>query len=114
MEWSIALRAASQQKITGLFQTTPYFSYVKFDIVIQYERKNIRLKVERVLCTPELEKYKVTARNNSFVLQTNRPLLIGKGLKHKPAIWRMVEGDYHRRYILELIIKAIEAKLKTL
>ena len=86
---------------------------MKFDIVIQYERKNIRLKVERVFCKPESEKYKVTARNNSFVLQTNRPLLRGKGLKHKPAIWRMVEGNYHRSYIIELITKAIEAKLKT-
>jgi len=84
---------------------------VKFGIVIQYERRPIRLKVESIFKSPEIEKFRVTAGNGSFVLQTNRPLLKGKGLKYKPPIWRLVEGSFHRNYLLELIIKAIEAKL---
>jgi len=49
-----------------------------FFISIKHDRKNIRLKVERISVTNEAEKYKVVAKNQSFVLQNNRPLIIGK------------------------------------
>jgi uncharacterized glyoxalase superfamily metalloenzyme YdcJ len=87
---------------------------VKFGIVIRHERRQIRLQVERIYQSPETEKYQVTARNTSFTLQTNSPLLRNKGLKYKPADWKVVQGAINNRTILESIIKAIEAKLKEL
>jgi hypothetical protein len=87
---------------------------MKFGIVIKHERYNVRLLVELVYQSPEVERYKVTAKNGSFVLQTNLPLLRNKGLKYKPADWKVVENAVNNRSILDSVIKAIEAKLRTL
>jgi hypothetical protein len=78
---------------------------------ITYDRKVIRLFIERISQTKTQEKYKVIARNQSFVLQNNRPLIIAKGLKYFPIIWKVIESGYNQSYILEQITKAIEKKL---
>jgi len=83
-----------------------------FSITIQYERRNIRLKVERVTSTSEIEKFKVTASNGSFTLQTNRLLLRNKGLKYKKADWKVVVGAVNNRHIMESVINAIETYLQ--
>lgn len=85
-----------------------YFRGVKFGIVIKYERLNLRLQVERLSVTSRVEQYRVTARNQSFVLENNRPLFLNKGLKHRPCSWKVVEGGYDRKPILDLITKEIE------
>jgi TolB-like protein len=82
--------------------------------VIEHERRHIRLQVEMISHTPATEKFKVTARNTSFTLQSNRPMLIAKGLKYKPINWKIIEGSINRPYIEKLIITAIEAKLQEL
>lgn len=84
---------------------------MKFGIAIQFERRTIRLRVEQIKGTEQHEQFRVTARNHSFVLESNRPLLRGKGLKHKPINWKVVEGGFDKKYILELIIKEIEGEL---
>ena len=81
-----------------------------FTITISFERKPIRLVIERISQTKTLERYKVIARNQSFVLQNNRPLIVSKGLKHFPIRCKVVEGGYHQAHILGLITKAIEKK----
>jgi hypothetical protein len=83
---------------------------MNFGITIKHDRKNIRLLVEKVSETNTQEKYKVIERNQSFVLQNNRPLLIAKGLKYFPVKWKVVEGGYNHSSILEQITKAIEKK----
>ena len=83
---------------------------MQFQIIIKYDRKTIRLQVEKIAETKTQEKYKVIARNQSFVLQNNRPLIVSKGLKHFPIKWKVVEGGYHQAHILGLITKAIEKK----
>jgi len=82
-----------------------------FSITITFERKTIRLVIERISQTKTQEKYKVIARNQSFVLRNNRPLIVAKGLKYFPVTWKVVEGGYHQAHILGLITKAIEKKL---
>jgi len=79
-----------------------------FTIIIKHDRKNIRLLVEKISESKTQEKYKVIARNQSFVLQNNRPLLIAKGLKYFPVKWKVIEGGYHLSHILEQITKEIE------
>lgn len=84
---------------------------MKFAIVIKHDRKAIRLQVEQLIVTKEMEQYRVSARNQSFVLQNNRPYIRKeKGLKHFPLTWKVVQGAYHHSGILEQIQKAIEAK----
>ena len=84
---------------------------MQFGIIIKHERKNIRLVIEKISASREQEQYRVIARNQSFVLQNNRPLLHHKGLKNFPITWKVIEGGYHNQYILEQITKAIEAKI---
>lgn len=84
---------------------------MQFNIAIKFERRNIRLIIEKIAQTETKERYKVTARNQTFVLQNNRPIIIAKGLKYFPLTWKVVEGGYHHPHILEQIIKAIEAKI---
>ena len=84
---------------------------MQFNIIIKYDRKNIRLIIEKISETKTQEKYKVIARNQSFVLQNNRPLIVAKGLKYFPIKWKVVEGGYSQPFILEQITKAIEKKL---
>jgi hypothetical protein len=84
---------------------------MQFSISIKHERKSIRLVVEKLAQTETTEKYKVIAKNQSFILQNNRPVIIAKGLKNFPITWKVVEGGYHQQFILDLIIKAIEKKI---
>jgi len=84
---------------------------MQFNIIIKFERKNIRLVIEKIAETKTIEKYKVIARNQSFVLQNNRPLLITKRLKYFPITWKVVDGGYNQPFILEQITRAIEKKL---
>ena len=81
-----------------------------FNITITYDRKTIRLVIEKISQTKSQEKYRVIAKNQTFVLQNNRPLLISKGLKYFPVKWRVIEGGYNQPHILGLITKAIEKK----
>ena len=85
---------------------------MKFGIIIKHERKTIRLQIEKIEETETTEKFKVIAKNQSFVLQNNRPVIIAKRLKHFPIKWKVVEGGYHHQYILDLITKEIEKKLR--
>lgn len=84
---------------------------MQFPIVIKHERKTIRLQVEKIEETETTEKYKVIARNQTFVLQNNRPVLMAKRLKYFPIKWKVVEGGYHHQYIIDLITKEIEKKI---
>ncbi|HEU5167412.1 MAG TPA: hypothetical protein VFU29_17830 [Chitinophagaceae bacterium] len=81
---------------------------MQFQITIKHERKNIRLMIDKISVSREQEQYRVIARNQSFVLQSNRPLLQMKGLKNFPVTWKVIEGGYNNKYILEQITKAIE------
>lgn len=85
---------------------------MKFGIFIKYERRNIRLEVEQIAITKRNEQYRITARNQYFILENNRPLFLNKGLKHRPCNWRVIQGGYDRKYVLELITKKIEIYLR--
>lgn len=78
-----------------------------FQITIKHERKSIRLLVEKIFFSTEQEQYKVIARNQSFVLQSNRPFLKTKGLKNFPISWEVIKGGYNNKYILDQITQAI-------
>ena len=83
-----------------------------FGIQIKHERKTIRFQVEKIEETETTENFRVTTKNQSFVLQNNRPVIITKRLKYFPINWKVVEGGYHHQYILDLITKEIEKKLR--
>jgi hypothetical protein len=85
---------------------------VGFYIVIVHDRKRIRLKVEKIEEINGFEKFRVSARNKTFIFQTNRPLLLSKGLKHRKVDWKITEGgSLHNSSITASITNAIETNL---
>jgi hypothetical protein len=68
--------------------------------------------VERFEETNSFEKCRIIAGNKSFVIQSNRPLLRGKGLKYRRIDWKVTEGGFNNSYMLQNIIAAIEIKIE--
>jgi len=85
---------------------------VKFRIVIRHDGKYIRLNVEQIYLSDQLEKYKVTGKNKSLTFQSNRPLLKALGLKNKKPDWKLIEGQMHNTSIISEIIATLQAYLK--
>jgi hypothetical protein len=85
---------------------------VVFYISIPHDRRALRLKVELVYADDRIEKFIVSGRNKSLALQSNRPLLRSKGLRSRKPNWKVIEGHMQNTYILEAIIREIEAFLK--
>ncbi len=83
-----------------------------FTISIRNDGNMIRLTVERIYLSEQIEKYKVTARNKSLTLQSNRPLLQKKNLKYRKPNWKLIEGQMHNSNVLDKIIDALGAFLK--
>ncbi|MFT3823683.1 MAG: hypothetical protein QM731_07170 [Chitinophagaceae bacterium] len=68
---------------------------MRFQIIINYDRKNIRLNVEQLLLDDRIEQYKVEARNGIIMIQSNRPLFRNRGLKHRAPARKLIEGNIH-------------------
>jgi hypothetical protein len=79
-----------------------------FQIKIKYDGRFIRLTVEQLLLDQRVERYKVHASNGSIVIESNRPLLRTKGLKHKPPQWKPIETNNLSSFVLEKIYLAIQ------
>ncbi|MCB9056735.1 MAG: hypothetical protein H6549_12840 [Chitinophagales bacterium] len=84
---------------------------MKFGIVIQVDGKLKRLRVERIYHSDQIEKYIVVARNKTLTFRSNRPLLRKKGLKHRRPDWKLVDGQIHNRYVLEIIVEELQKYL---
>jgi hypothetical protein len=85
---------------------------VKFGIVIWHEGKNIRLQVERIAITSQVEKFQVTARNKTLTIQSNRPLLRAKGMKTRKPDYKLIAGIMHNINLLQKIIDVLHQYLK--
>jgi len=103
-------RAAQKKIDIDQIKIVPF--KMTFPIIIKHERKTIRLQVEKIEETETTEKFRVIAKNQSFVLQNNRPVILAKRLKYFPIKWKVVQGGYNHQYILDLITKEIEKKLR--
>jgi hypothetical protein len=84
---------------------------LKFGIVIKIDRVPIRLRVEQIVASPITEHFLITARNKTFTIQSNRPLLRGKGIKHRKPNYKIIEGDTTTSGIRDAIFNALHAYL---
>lgn len=84
---------------------------MRFRIVIKHDRKNIRLNVERVYKSAQIERFDVVAANRTLTIQSNRPLLKAKRLRRRPD-YKLIAGAVHNLHILEQIIEAIHERSK--
>ncbi len=65
-----------------------------------------------IYSTTLIEIITVTGRNRLLKFQSNRPLLLSKGLKNRRINWKLVDGILTNSHVLDTIIKSLEAHLK--
>jgi len=87
---------------------------MRFLIIPIIEGKIIRLQVERIYADDKIEHFKVTGKNKSVVLQTNRLLFQARKLKSRKGQWKTIDGHIHSEYALKKITEAIETYLSDL
>ena len=54
---------------------------MRVGIVIRIDGRTIRLQVERIYLSEQIERFEIKAKNKTLTIQSNRPLLGGKGIK---------------------------------
>jgi hypothetical protein len=79
-----------------------------FKIRILYEKRYKNLIGEVIYSDKRSERIRVSGGNRSIVIQSNRPLLLSKGLKHRRIEWKIVEGDMNSPFVFGLICEEIE------
>lgn len=85
---------------------------MKFKFRILYEKRYINLIGEVIYSDIRSERIRVSGRNRSIVIQSNRPFLLSKGLKHRRIDWKIIEGDMKSPFVFGLICEEIERVLK--
>lgn len=85
---------------------------MEWGILVYYDRKSIRLRAKIIYTTTLIEIITVTGRNRTLTFQSNRPLLLSKGLKHRRINWKLVDGTLSNSYLLNSIIQTLEKSLK--
>ena len=84
---------------------------MKFLLHINYDRKLYSVVVHVELLTSSIERYKIVSGKREVTLQSNRPDLRKRGLKHKRPYWRTVAGTFHNSHLREEIIKSLMKKV---
>lgn len=83
-----------------------------FKFRILYDKRYKNLIGEVIYSDKRSERIKVSGRNRSIVIKSNRPLLLSKGLKHRRIDWKIVEGEINSPFVFGLICEEIERVLK--
>jgi len=78
---------------------------------IIFDRKMYQYHAQLIQVSNELEHIRVVAHNKTLVFQSNRPLLLSKGLKHRRVDYKLIQGTLNNSYFLGLIITAIKEKI---
>ena len=84
---------------------------MEWEIKILFDRKIFRYKAELFKTSTSFEHIRIVAKNKSLVFISNRPLLKSKGLKHRPIVFKLIEGTITNLHFLNLITKSLEEKL---
>lgn len=78
-------------------------------MMIRIDGRKIRLQVERVYVSDQIEKFEITARNNSLTIQSNRPLLRNKGIKFRRPGYKLIGGIIHAPGVVKVIIDTLHS-----
>lgn len=81
-------------------------------IAIYADGRSVRVRVELITETDQIEEYRVIGRDRSITLRCNRPQLLAMGLKSRRADWKLVDGIMHNASALHHIIEALDAYSK--
>ncbi len=78
---------------------------------IYVDNRHYRLVAELIYRSNQIERIRVIGRDRSIVLQNNRPLFRGRGLKHRRPNWKLIEGTGNNAHALERIIASLSSYL---
>lgn len=81
--------------------------------MVEHDRKKIRLAVKRIYQSTQIERYEVTARNGSIILQCNWPVLRARGLRRRHPAWKVYKGNLPYMSLVEQIINAVERGVRS-
>lgn len=68
-------------------------------------------KCEIIYSSSYIERIRVSNEGWFIVLQSNRPLLLCKGIRYNKIKWELIEGEIESQNWLESMIQSIENKL---
>ena len=78
-----------------------------FRIRIEIDRRYRYFQIDEIFNNGNIERYKIIGNNGSFELESNRPYLRNKGLKHKRPEWKVIGIDIKSQWMQDLFINAI-------
>jgi hypothetical protein len=78
-----------------------------FTVKILVDRRHRQYQVEQIYADARKERFRIIGKDKSVVLENNRPLVRGKGLRTFPVKWKVIEGTVRVASALDPFIKAI-------
>lgn len=80
---------------------------MKFIIEVKSGYSKRKVQVERIFHDERTEQFRLTGRDRSITLQSNRPFFRNRGLKHRKPDWKIIEGQAFRGNTLDAAIEEI-------
>lgn len=75
--------------------------------------KHLSLQVQSITQTLQMEEFRITGKDISFVIRNNRPLIEAIERPYPMQIkWTVVRGDINDHLLLDKITKAIEKNIQ--
>lgn len=78
-----------------------------FTVRILIDRHHRQYQVQQIFADAKNERFKIIGRDKSIVLENNRPLIRGKGLRRFPVKWKVIDGTVRVASALDPFINAI-------
>ena len=82
-----------------------------FFIRIQNDTVSPIYKCEIIYSSTYIEHIMISNEGCYIVLQSNRPLLLCKGMKYNKIQWNLIEGNIENKILIDLITSKIEETL---
>lgn len=65
---------------------------MKWWLQVKLFYRTYKFQAEIIDSTNVHERIRISGRNDSIILQNNRPFFVSKGLRHRRWLWEQVEG----------------------
>ncbi len=85
---------------------------MEFFIEVPYQGNFLQFRVERIHHSNFQEKYKVSAKGRSIILETNWPQIRRRHLSKEHPSWKLEEGQVTHASFLEVLIICLEKELR--
>lgn len=84
-----------------------------FTVKLLIDRRTRQYQVQQIYADARTERYRIIGRDKSIVLENNRPLIRGKGLRTFPVKWKVIQGTVRFASALDPFIQAIMKEVDT-